>query len=998
MRFQQQDTTGARMTRVGAGVLIAIGLAATPAHAYNIVPSANGEAWGVQDVAAPRVDTGSIRDTTSAGLRGYGGIRVKVSTNPRFNGELMRGFRLQFNPPERFSSTQSVDMGGVAVSRNLRFNRNQNWGRWLDTFKNTTDAPIDVKVAFGGQLGIGNAAGTTNAVVADSSSGDAVAGTNDAWVEYRTGAAAATTTQGPTATVLGTPPPFGAFQRLANFVRQTFELAPTASGHESNFVGFENDFTLQPGQVRTLAHFVAIGTTESATGTGTTAPGAQIAAVRAVAAGLADQTSTAYLGFSDFTKQQICALVNWDPTKITNVAGFSAAADCAGASAPAVPPLGPATPTTTGSPYDVVGKTIDDLVTDMKAGRTTSRQIVRAYLDRIAAYDGGPFGFNSVPTVAEDALAQASAADAARASGDTRPLLGVPLLVKDLYDTKDMTTTNGSLAFEGYRPPTDATQVAKLREAGAIIMGKAAMEEYALSGQYSDDFRGQVWNAFQPSKSSLASSGGSAVATALSFAAGSLGSQTGDSLYAPASAASLWTLRGTDGMASSHGVMPLSYLQDYAGALATAPGDLAALLNATTGTDPLDETTVAADADHKRPADWRTALDANALKGKRIGYHPSAFVDPFATTGTVNAALAGLQKFVDAGATLVQLTGNGPALPANTAGGARDFHGWALWIQEHPNAPYDDPRQILASPKRLPYRRQTNGYTGAGDMSPANVATYKQFRADAKTAVATYLDNPPNPVIPGTATPSPGAIDALAYPGLRSDISLNDGGSSAFGRGDPPSNSAGTPTVAFPAGVNDHGEPLNLQIIGRAFDDAKLLGYAYAYDQVAHGHVLPTTAPALRYVADPTPPVITTPTPVAPEPAPIPAPAVTRAPGPAPAAAQTKLLPSSFFGFGKLRRLTVRGRVIKVIVTVPGSGKATGVLTSRIGKRIVPLATATGTSTRSQGLRLTFHISAATERILRGHTHTTGVLRVTFTRTGGTHRTRDRGPLLIKVG
>lgn len=835
-----------------------LAIAAAPgAHAYNYVPTANGEAWGVQDGAAPRVDTGSIRDTTSNSLRGFGGIRVRVSTNPLRNGELLRGFNLSFEPPERFATTTAVDFGGVAIARAVRFNRANNWGRWLDTFKNTTSQPIDVDVVFGGQTGIGSASGATNASVSETSSGDAVVGSDDTWALSRVGSGATAVAQGPSAVVIGSPTPFaGALMRTANFVRDPFNLAPTATGHEANFLGFQSTFTLAPGQTRTLARFVVIGTAESPTGTGTTAPGAQIAAVRTQAVSLA-----ASPGFSDLTKGQICALVNWDVSTLT-IPAFNAAADCPSAASPPMPPTAAPTPTTTGSDYNVVGKTIGEMRADMEAGRTTSQKITRAYLDRIAAYDVGPLGFNAYTTVAADAMAQAKAADAARAAGKQSPVLGIPLAIKDLYDSKDMPTTNGSLAFQGYRPPTDATQVRLLREAGAIIIGKASLEEYALSGQYSDSAYGQVWNAFQPSKSSLASSGGTAVATAASLAAGGLGSQTGDSLYAPASAASLWTLRGTDGMASTAGVMPLSWLQDYPGAITRSAGDLADILDVTTGTDPLDQVTVDADADAHRPAEWRSALSPNALQGKRIGYYASAFVDPFGTTGTTAVQLAALHYFTDAGATLVEI-GGPPSLPVNPPGD-KAFQGWVEWLKTHPNAPYDDPRQILGSQKRLPYRRSLNGYTGTGEMTPAQITAYKAYRANAKTAVAAWLDAPPTPVVPGTATPSPGALDAVVFPGLRSDISLNDGGSSAFGRGDPPTNSAGAPSVAFPIGYNDHGEPTNLQVVGRAFDDPKLLGYAYAFDQLAHGHVETDKAPALPFKADPTPPVITEPAPVVP--------------------------------------------------------------------------------------------------------------------------------------
>ncbi len=122
----------------------------------------------------------------------------------------------------------------------------------------------------------------------------------------------------------------------------------------------------------------------------------------------------------------------------------------------------------------------------MKSGLTTSQKITRAYLDRIAAYDRGPFGFHAFITVADDAMAQAKAADDARAAGDTSELLGIPVAIKDLYDTKDMPTTDGSLAFEGWRPKRDAFQVDRLRDAGAVILGKANLSEFANSGSYSD--------------------------------------------------------------------------------------------------------------------------------------------------------------------------------------------------------------------------------------------------------------------------------------------------------------------------------------------------------------------------------------------------------------------------------------------------------------------------------------------------------------------------------
>src|SRR5215471_3209334 len=168
-------------------------LFATSATAFNYVVDAGGTYWGIQDDAPPRVDTGSIRATQagpgqnggySTSINGFGGIRVAVQTTVavRFNGEVMRGFGLRFDGVDRFSTTQSVDMDGVTISRSIYINRSANWGRWLDTFTNTTRAPLTIKVAFGGQSGIGGSGAGSSAIV-KTSSGDAQVTSADSWVE-----------------------------------------------------------------------------------------------------------------------------------------------------------------------------------------------------------------------------------------------------------------------------------------------------------------------------------------------------------------------------------------------------------------------------------------------------------------------------------------------------------------------------------------------------------------------------------------------------------------------------------------------------------------------------------------------------------------------------------------------------------------------------------------------------------------------------------------------
>src|SRR5215813_2217725 len=149
---------------VFAFILLALALVRS-ATAFNYVADANGTYWGIQDAASPGVDTGSIRATQigagqvpaySTTLNGFGGIRVFIEKTPapRFNGEVMRGFGLRFDGADRFTTTQSIDMGGVTIFRSIYINRASNWGRWLDTFTNTTRTTVTIKVAFGGQSGI----------------------------------------------------------------------------------------------------------------------------------------------------------------------------------------------------------------------------------------------------------------------------------------------------------------------------------------------------------------------------------------------------------------------------------------------------------------------------------------------------------------------------------------------------------------------------------------------------------------------------------------------------------------------------------------------------------------------------------------------------------------------------------------------------------------------------------------------------------------------------
>lgn len=844
--------------------------------AFNYVVDANGTYWGIQDAASPRVDTGSIWGTQiapggnnvpfSTQINGFGGIKVLVQTRrpPRFNGALMRGFGLTFDGVAGFATTTSVGLGGVTISRSVYVNRSANYGRWLDSFTNTTDRTLRIKVAFGGQSGIGTAA--TSTTVVNTASGDMLVTPEDSWVEVATPLAGATPVGGPQITVIGTPStptrPFsGAMTFAGNWLLDSFNDPLVYTGHEANFQAYVNTLTIPPGKSRSLLHFIVLGPRVDAT----TSAGER-AEIEATANNLVIAPD-----ISGLTTAEVCTIRNFAVAALT-ASGF----DYDGCrrrwgsrvDVVAQAPVPRARKPVTTSDYDVVEKTIGQLRRDLERGRTTSQEITRAYLDRIAFYDKGQFGFNAYEIVAADALTQARAADMARARGENGPLLGIPIAIKNNYDTFDMPTTNGSFTFEGFLPARDAFQVARLREAGAVIIGKTALEEYATFGHWSNDAWGQVWNVHLPSKSPLASSGGSAAAVAGSFAAAAMGSQTGDSLYAPASGASLVTLRGTDGLESGTGIQPLVWMTDFGGAITRSVSDLADMLNIVTGIDPEDPATLARLAGAV-PADWRAVLDRNALQGKRIGYVDSAWADvfgptapPFGTNGTIDAMRNALQFLEAAGATIVQMgqlatppTPDTPPAPLQPIPGERvTAEGWRQYIDSHPelitqgfsiftevdvNCSQKKVRYVRAAPESCLVAPQPR-------LTPGEIQQHRDYRQITRPAgVKQWMDD--------------ANVDAVVYPGLLSDISLNDGGGGgmgkvAFGRRDTPSAGNGVPTIAIPAGVNAHGQPVNIQLMGRAWDDAKLVAFAYAFERLANaagsGHVPATTVPTLREVDD----------------------------------------------------------------------------------------------------------------------------------------------------
>ena len=288
----------------------------------------------------------------------------------------------------------------------------------------------------------------------------------------------------------------------------------------------------------------------------------------------------------------------------------------------------------------------------MAEGRVTSRALVQAYLNRIEAFDRRGIRLNALISLNPNALRDAEALDRERVTkGPRGPLHGIPVIVKDNYSTADMQTTAGSLALLGFVPSSDAFQVRKLREAGAVIIGKSNLHELASGITTTGSAFGQTLNPYDPSRNPGGSSGGTAAAVAASFAAAGMGSDTCGSIRIPSAANNLVGLRPTKGLSSIAGIVPLSATQDVGGPLARSVADLAVMLDATIGEDPADPAT------HLQPGQSRPnfndALDAGALKGAHIGILEPLFGDASDDQEAIRMVRASIEDFKKQGATAV---------------------------------------------------------------------------------------------------------------------------------------------------------------------------------------------------------------------------------------------------------------------------------------------------------------------------------------------------------
>ena len=479
---------------------------------------------------------------------------------------------------------------------------------------------------------------------------------------------------------------------------------------------------------------------------------------------------------------------------------------------------------------EVAEATIQDLQDAMASGRATSAQITEAYLARIHAYDQAGPRLDAMIRLNPNALAEAEALDRERAArGPRGPLHGIPVILKDNYDTFDMPTSAGTLALATSIPRDDAFQVRKLRQAGAVILGKSNMHELASGITTIASLGGQTLNPYDLTRNPGGSSGGTGAAIAASYAAVGWGSDTCGSIRIPASHNNLVGLRPTKGLSSIDGIIPLSHTQDVGGPLARTMRDLAIALDATVGPDPADPATGALQG--RALPSFVPALDAGALRDARIGILETLFGDA-PEDGAVAAAVRGaIARMVALGADTVSVAvPDFDSLIAGTGVIDHEFK-WDLldYLAGVPGAPVESLQAMLdlgLIHEALVGGMRRRNASEARDTEAYRTALAK--RGPLRDAVVAAMNAH--------------SVDALVYPTIRrlpAPVGTGQGGSNCQ-----LSAATGMPALSVPAGWSG-GLPVGVELLGRPFDDARLMSMGYALEQDTTLRRAPGTTPPL---------------------------------------------------------------------------------------------------------------------------------------------------------
>jgi amidase len=481
--------------------------------------------------------------------------------------------------------------------------------------------------------------------------------------------------------------------------------------------------------------------------------------------------------------------------------------------------------------FDVMEKSIEELQRAMQQGQATSRQLVDAYLARIDAYDQQGPSLNAITVLNPRARETADALDAEREAKRVRgPLHGIPVLVKDNYETIEMPTSAGSIALAGFHPARDAFQVRRLKDAGAVILGKTNMHELAAGITTVGSRFGQTRNPYDLDRNPGGSSGGTGAAVAANFAAAGMGSDTCGSIRNPASHNNLVGLRGTQGLSSRTGIVPLSSTQDIGGPIARSIADLALMLDATVGSDAADPSTAVSTG--KIPPSYRAGLRAQEINGARLGVIRSLFGtagEDLEVTGIVQRSLDSLKK---AGADITDVVV--PGLDDLLRDSSMINTDFKFDLAEYLAAAGDPPVKSLGEilDKGLYHSALEANFRARNAIEQRDNEQSRRARIK-RTALRGVVE----------AVLSEHKLVALIYPTLRrkpARIGEAQGGTNCQ-----LSAHSGLPSLSVPAGFSDDGVPVAMDLLGGAFSEQQLLSLGYSIEQTLNLRRPPFSTPAL---------------------------------------------------------------------------------------------------------------------------------------------------------
>ena len=493
--------------------------------------------------------------------------------------------------------------------------------------------------------------------------------------------------------------------------------------------------------------------------------------------------------------------------------------------------------------FQIEEATVASIQQGLRDKSLTCHALVQAYLDRIAAYDHKGPSLNVILALNPNALAEADQRDADYArSGPVGPLHCIPLVLKDNYNTADLPTTGGSAALASAQPKADAFTVARLRKAGAIILGKSNMHELALAGTTVSSLGGQTLNPYDLTRTPGGSSGGTGAAVAANLALAGTGSDTVNSIRSPASANALVGIRPTKGLLSRAGIMPVSETQDAAGPIARTVADAARLLEVMAGYDPDDPST--AWSIGNTPASYTPFLEEGSLRGVRIGLFKTmqgSRPEHQEVKAVIAAAVAAMQN---EGAIVVEV--DDPALSAAKLIAENDVQKYEFralinaYLASIPNAPAKSLADIIASgkfhkPSLESFLASAQTYQGGIEELDYHLRLLRNARTRDKL-VSMLAEH---------------RLDAVIYP-LQQRLVVPTTELNQADRNGILASVTGFPAITVPAGFSKPtataplGVPIGMDILGRPWSEGRLIQIAHGFEQATHFRKPPNSAPPLK--------------------------------------------------------------------------------------------------------------------------------------------------------